>query len=97
MAQFDVHRVARNRLVVDCQAGLLSHLGTRFVIPLVAQGMLPLVRHLNFTVQIDGEDRLVATQIAFAMPLRDLGPVVTSLTHRSHDLSRAIDTLLTGV
>ncbi|MBW8785608.1 MAG: CcdB family protein [Novosphingobium sp.] len=99
MPQFDVHRLARSSgLVVDCQSDLLSHIDSRFVVPLVRRGEAPPpARRLNPSFTIEGEEYVMLTQTAAAVRRSELGPVVGSMAHRSLDITSAIDVLIGGV
>ena len=97
MAQFDVHRFGRG-LVIDCQSDLLSHIETRFVIPLVPRTMAQVAaRRLNPPVAIDGEELIMVTQAASAVLARDLGDTLLSLADRSFEITDAVDVLISGV
>jgi toxin CcdB len=97
MAQFDVHRLAGG-LVLDCQSDLLSHIASRLVAPLVPKSHAPrIVRRLNPVFQIEGEDHVMITESCGAVRTRQLGPVVTSLAHRSYEITDALDVLISGV
>jgi toxin CcdB len=98
MAQFDVHEFAGGMRVVDCQADLLDHLATRFVVPLVDPDSVPKpLKGLHPIIEIDGERRLLATHLAASVPISQLGRRVVSLRKHYLTVSRAIDFLLTGV
>jgi toxin CcdB len=98
MARFDVHRLrSGDGLVLDCQADLLSHLQTRFVVPLMPpeQGPERAVR-LNPLFDIEGLAVAMYTQYAGAMQKSELGPVITSLRDQDMAILAAIDMLITG-
>lgn len=98
MAQYDVHRVAGNRLVVDCQANLLSHLESRLVVEIVAKtDGLPVIRHLNPVVRVADEDFVMLAQAPVTIRARDLKEVVGSVAEQALDITRAFDVLLTGI
>lgn len=97
MAQFDVHRLGSG-LVIDCQADLLSHLNTRFVVPLIPRDAAPKpANRFNPMFLIEGTDHVMETQFASAVEHRDLGPIVTSLADRSFEITDALDVLISGV
>ena len=97
MAQFDVHRL-NDGLVLDCQADLLAHIDSRFVVPLVPSGLATIAaRRLNPSFEIAGETHVMVTQAAAAVPRGDLGEVVASLTDHSFEVICAIDVLISGV
>jgi toxin CcdB len=97
MAQFDVHRFGTG-LVVDCQSNLLSHITSRFVVPLIRQSEAPnVVRRLNPVFEIHGESYVMVTESAGAVRAQGLGIFVLSLAHRSFEITDAIDILISGV
>lgn len=97
MGQFDVRRLGHG-LIIDCQADLLSHIDTRFVVPLVTLAEAgTIARRLNPLFVIDGEERVMLTPAASAVRERQLGEVVASLADRSFEIMDAIDVLLSGV
>jgi len=98
VARYDVHEVGEGRgLVVDCQANTLSHLNSRFVIPLQLPTIAPLAaRKLNPRFEIDGVDYVLVTQFAAAVPLRSLGRIVTSLRDEDARIKDALDMLMFG-
>jgi toxin CcdB len=97
MAQFDVHRFDGG-LVLDCQADLLDHLNSRFVVPLLPLDGAPKpAKRLNPIFEIDGQDHMMATQFASAVQRKDLGKFVTSLADRGLEITGAVDVLISGV
>lgn len=97
MAQFDVHRFA-DGLVIDCQSGLLSHIASRFVVPLVPRSESPTpAGRLNPTFDIGGQTYVMVTESAAAVPERALGQVVVSLADHSFEVTDALDILISGV
>lgn len=98
MAQFDVHRVSGSGLVLDCQNVSLAHLGTRVVLPLIPVSKVPPARdRLHPVFEIDGQPHLLATHLAATVPVKELGPVVASLSSEHYAIIGAFDRLLTGV
>jgi toxin CcdB len=98
VAKFDVHRLPGGAgYVVDCQANLLSHLQTHFVVPLIPPANGPdLAARLNPLFEVEGEEVAMFTQYAASMRKVDLGPVVASLVEHDIEIGRAIDMLLSG-
>ncbi len=98
MARFDVYRAKDSEALylLDCQADVLDVFGTRFVVPLhKAEGARAATRlHPIFSV---GEDRIVmVTHLASAVPLRALGPRITSFGDQQAAIMGALDMLITG-
>ena len=84
--------------MVDCQPDLLSHLESRFVVPLVPKGDAPQPgRRFNPTFAILGVDQVMLTQFSGAVDRRQLGKVVASLADHSFEITDALDVLLSGV
>lgn len=98
MAQFDVHRLPGDSFVVDCQSDSLSHLTTRVVAPLMpcAGAPAPTTR-LHPVILFKGEPFLLATHLLTALPTRDLGRTIASLTAEEYVIKNALDMLLSGV
>lgn len=97
MAQYDVHRLG-DGLVIDCQADLLAHIDSRFVVPLAPAAQAAIVaRRLNPSFEIDGATYIMVTQAAAAVARGELGPAVASLAEQGFTISGAIDVLLGGV
>lgn len=99
MARFDVHRrPSGTGLLLDCQADLLGHLNTRFVVPLLPERDAPRpATRLNPLFEIGGERFVMVTQFAAAVHVRELGPAVLSLAGRDSEILNALDMLLTGI
>ena len=98
MAQFDVYESRLgDELLLNCQSDLLDHFATRFVIPLLPTETAPRLPRLHPIFTIDGEQHILATQLASAVAKDDLGRKVKSLADRRYDILNAIDTLLAGV
>jgi toxin CcdB len=92
VAQFDVHRLGGG-LVIDCQADLLSQLGSRFVAPLVRRSEAPqIAERLNPVFEIDGENHVMLRQAAGAVRRREL-----ARAHRSYVIPTALDVLISGI
>ena len=98
MARFDVFRPKDgDELLLDCQSDILSDLDTRFVVPLLKKGELARsVLRLNPLFDIDGEQRVMATQGAATIPNRMIGRRVTSLADQHDTIIAALDMLITG-
>lgn len=96
MARCDYH-VTKAGFLLDCQADLLSHLKTRFVVPLLPRQNAPLIAaRLNPVFPIAGGEYVMATQFAASILARDLGPVAGTLAPHDRTIMDALDMLLTG-
>ncbi|MDE2597082.1 MAG: CcdB family protein [Sphingomonadales bacterium] len=98
MAQFDVYRTAHNQTVIDCQADLLSHVQSRFVVPLIEpESGLQIVHRLNPAFEIDGQQLIFFTQYATTMPVSELGRRICSLSDEHYRIMAALDMLISGI
>ena len=96
MARFDVFQTAGPGYVLDCQADVLAHFKTRFVVPLLpAKGAVAASR-LHPIFEVEGESVVMVTQLASAVPLSQLQRKVTSLADEHPAIMNAIDMLTTG-
>lgn len=87
-----------SELVVVAQADLLSHLTTRFVIPLQPASEFDGVKSsLNPRFMIADEEMILLAEFASAVRLRELGAKVASLADSREKIVGAIDLLVTGV
>lgn len=92
-----MHRIG-DQFVVNCQSDLLDSYSTRFVIPLGPAALEKLSsRRLNPIFHHDGQALVLLTHFATTVPRSELGPALTSLAHRSFEITDAIDVLLSGV
>lgn len=98
MARFDVYpQGSGSSYLLDCQADALRALNTRLVVPLLppGEGPLPIAR-LNPAFHVAGEEVVMYTQFAAAVPVRELSPPVASLAAEDRKILNALDVLLTG-
>jgi toxin CcdB len=95
MARFDVHR-GTGIYLLNCQADFLDYLQTRFVVPLVPASGTPRADRLNPIFTIADEAVVMATQLASAVPTRELGRKVTSLSDEHSRILNALDMLISG-
>lgn len=98
MAKFDVYRLGDNpELVLDCQSDLLSHLDSRFIVPLVPVELAPTpAARLNPQFEIAGRRYSMVTQFAGAIAARELRSPVTSLSVHDLTIGNALDMLISG-
>ena len=95
MAQFDVYSVGRLK-VVDLQSDLISLDYSRIVAPLRDEGRYQTLPRLTPRVFFEGSDYIVHTHDLAAIPGRQLGVAIGSLSDYRDDLLRAIDILTRG-
>ena len=99
MARFDLHRIKGiPGYFLDCQADVLNHLNTRVVVPVQPPDMAPKPgARLNPIFSIGGEEHVMVTQFASALPVAELGAPVESLAHEHDRIMAALDMLLIGI
>lgn len=97
MAQFDGHESPLGTPLLDCQSDLLSHFSTRCVIPLMSEETARTLPRLHPLFTIDGKQHIMATQLASAVDIEDMGPRIASLADQRYEILNALDVLLTGV
>lgn len=95
MARFDVFRGGTGYLL-DCQSDILSYLETRLVVPLLPAASSPCADRLNPIFEVAGTQLVMATQLAAAVPARELGKPIASLVDEHAAIMNAFDMLLTG-
>lgn len=84
-------------MVVDCQADLLDHLDTRFVVPLVKEADAPRpAARLNPLLTVLGKPMVMLTQQAATVPARQLGDPIASVAARQDEVMNALDMLISG-
>lgn len=99
MARFDIYRPLRGEdgLLLDIQAGVMDHLSSRIVVPLLLPASAPRpARILNPTFQIDGQEYVMVTQFMSAVSARELARQVGNLSACQDQIVAAVDLLLQG-
>lgn len=95
MARFDVHR-GEGVYLLNCQADVLDYLDTRFVVPLVPASGTPRADRLNPVFTVEDGPVVMATQLAAAVPTRELGRRLASLVDEHARILNALDMLISG-
>ncbi len=97
MARYDFYKLAADTYLLDCQSETLSNFKTRFVVPLFLEGSVPrtLPRLLPVFV-IDGTRYIMATHLASAVGVADLGTYAGSLSDEADKIIAALDMLISG-
>jgi toxin CcdB len=95
MARFDVYEGAGSYLL-DCQANVLRHFDTRLVVPLLPASGVPKADRLNPLFEVAGRKVVMATQLAAAIPARELDKPIGTLSDEHSTITNAFDMLLTG-
>ena len=97
MAKFEVYELNGRQLVLDCQADLLQHLDTRFVVPLLTMEEAPRpAARLNPVLKVQGIEMIMLTQQAAAVPARLLGDPIASVSAQQNAVGNALDMLICG-
>ena len=101
MARLDMYRrpgTGREGYSLDVQAGLLSRLSTRTVVPLLPHGAMPRpVDQANPVFEIGGQRHVLLTQAVASFPSRELKHAPVSL-HAEHDsITRVLDLPFIGL
>lgn len=96
MARFDVYRSSvGEQLLLDCQSDWLDHFGTRFVVPLVSNLPVKEVARLHPVLDVRGNHMIMATQLASAVSVTELGTKVANLSDQHFLIMDALDVLIT--
>lgn len=96
MARFDVYRDSAGDLLLDCQADVLRHLNTRFVVPLLPPETAEAAHRLNPVFEIEGEQLVMYTQFASSIAVEQLKVFVVSLARNDFQIGSALDMLIGG-
>jgi toxin CcdB len=97
MARFDVYCNSAGLHLLDCQADLLDHLNTRFVVPLLLTGDAPMpADRLNPEFDVAGLNLIMCTQFASTVRQSELVTFVASLSAKNDVIIEALDMLISG-
>ena len=98
MAQHDVFKNSAGKgYLLDVQSDLLSGLNSRMVVPLLPIDHAPApADRLNPLFTIKGQQFVMATQFMAAIPARELGVLVDTLSQHRNEINNALDMLLVG-
>lgn len=97
MAKFDVYPDPDGNYWLDCQANLFSDLNSRFVVPLrPAHEILGGDHRLNPRFMIQGEQYVMMTHFAAAIPAQDIRGSIASLAEHEYAIGGALDLLIGG-
>ena len=86
----------RDEAFVVYQSDFLSHLDTRFVVPLIPASSSPATIRLNPIFDVDGELLVLATQFSLALRVNELSDTGKSLEAEQDKLRDAFDFLTLG-
>lgn len=97
MAKFDLYRSKDGTVLLDCQSDLLDHLNTRLVVPLAfPDDAVQVDRRLNPVLDAHGDEMLMLTHFAAAIPVKQLGARIGSVAEQEWSISAALDVLISG-
>lgn len=97
MAKYDVYRASDGTMLLDCQSDVLTHLNTRFVVPLASpDDAVQVEARLTPLLDIAGQEMLMLTHFAAAVPTNSLGRRVSDATDQMFIISNALDMLISG-
>ena len=98
MARFDLYRDPDGQgFLLDIQAGMMNHLNTRIVVPLMPPDRAPKpARGLNPEFRIGDVTVIMVTQFMAAVPTSALKDQVATLDRHHTEIVDAIDLLLQG-
>ena len=96
MARFDVYAGPEGELLLDCQADVLAHFDTRFVVPLLPAPPSARGDRLHPVFAVQDRELVMVTQLASAVPSRILTCRVASLADEQPAIMNALDMLITG-
>jgi toxin CcdB len=95
MARFDVYRTRNGKQVVlDCQSDWLDYFDTRLVVPLVKAPPVKETSRLHPTLIVNGERMIMATQLASAVSLSELGSKLDNVANQNFVIMDALDMLI---
>lgn len=84
-------------MLLDCQSDLLDHLNTRFVVPMAfPDDAVQVDRRLNPVLDVRGDEMLMLTHFAAAIPVKQLGVRIGSVAEQEWRISAALDVLISG-
>ena len=96
MRQFDVVRIKGGQLVVLLQSGLLEHLSTRLVVPLLPTSVLQPVPRLHPSIRVEGNDYAMMMELMSPIRAADIVGIVSSALDLEYEIKRAYDMVLGG-
>lgn len=95
MARFDVYLSSDGgQYLLDCQSDWLNQFDTRFVVPLVKALPVKDISRLHPSLNVNGENWIMATQLASAVGVSDLGGKVANLRDQNFAIMDALDMLI---
>ena len=96
MARFDVYAGPEGELLMDCQADVLAHFETRFVVPLLPAPPVGRGDRLHPVFNVQEREVVMVSQLASAVPARILKRKVANLADEQPAIMNALDMLISG-
>ena len=86
-------------MVLDCQSDAVSDIvSTRLVVPLFEPSTVPrTLKSLHPLLRFQDREVVMATQLATAVPIKELSRPIGSLEQQRYIILNALDFLITGV
>jgi CcdB protein. len=105
MAQFSAYHnlnpLSKNTYpyLLDIQTTLLNDLETRLVIPLTPKKKLEkgIIKNLNPIIKIENKEYIVLTQQMAAIPIKNIGAMISECLSNRQEIIAAVDFLITGI
>jgi len=96
VAQFDVYRMA-DGYALDCQSDIMADYDTCFTVPLRSPDRAPKpAKRLNPSFSVNGNEVIMVTQFAGAVPRKLLPEKVASLVSHEFEIKAALEMLISG-
>jgi toxin CcdB len=85
--------------LLDIQTTLLNDLETRLVIPLTPKKKFEkgIIKNLNPIIKIENKEYIVLTQQMAAIPMKNIGSMVSECLSSRQEIIAAVDFLITGI
>jgi toxin CcdB len=98
MARFHVYGMkAGTAYALDVQSNMLDGLNTRVMIPLIdAANVSQVMMRLNPHILVNNKRYLLATERMAAVPVAEIGELITDLTCQGDEITAALDFLFQG-
>ena len=97
MSQGTLYRLAGGDVVCRIQVDLGADTPMILCAPVVPQGLVgPLVPRLHLELEVAGVPHVLLMSQMVAIPSRDLGTILGTVTHLRDEIVAAVDLLVTG-
>ncbi|GGE50901.1 hypothetical protein GCM10011360_42400 [Primorskyibacter flagellatus] len=97
-AQYDLYHAVNGRLCVVIQNDLLTGIATSVIMPVLPRRQTPILyKSLNPEIIIGDEVYVLMPQLVATLTQTELGTRIGSLAVYRDEITRALDTLLSGI